>query len=40
MSRKEFVEFRNENPEIVQKLKAERKAVILLESENSNGMPI
>ena len=36
MSRKEFVEFRNENPEIVQKLKAERKAVILLESENSN----
>ncbi|MCF8358459.1 MAG: (E)-4-hydroxy-3-methylbut-2-enyl-diphosphate synthase [Prolixibacteraceae bacterium] len=36
MTRKEFVEFRNENPEIVQKLKAERKAVILLGSENKN----
>lgn len=35
-SRKEFVAFRKENPEIVTKLKAERKAVILLESENAN----
>jgi len=35
-TRKEFVAFRNENPEIVQKLKAERKAVILLESDNAN----
>ncbi|HNW49671.1 MAG TPA: (E)-4-hydroxy-3-methylbut-2-enyl-diphosphate synthase [Prolixibacteraceae bacterium] len=36
MTRTEFVEFRKENPEIVQKLKVERKAVILLESENAN----
>jgi (E)-4-hydroxy-3-methylbut-2-enyl-diphosphate synthase len=36
MTRAEFVEFRKENPEIVQKLKAERKAVILLESDNAN----
>jgi len=36
MTRKEFVEFRKENPEIVPKLKAERKAVILLGSENKN----
>lgn len=36
MSRKEFVEFRKNNPEIVSKLKAERKAVILLESDNKN----
>lgn len=35
-SRKEFVEFRKTNPEIVTKLKAERKAVILLESDNAN----
>lgn len=35
-SRKEFVEFRENNPEIVQKLKSERKAVILLESDNAN----
>jgi len=35
-SHKEFVEFRKTNPEIVQKLKAERKAVILLESNNAN----
>jgi (E)-4-hydroxy-3-methylbut-2-enyl-diphosphate synthase len=36
MSRKEFVEFRKKNPEIITKLKAERKAVILLESDNKN----
>jgi len=35
-NRKEFVAFRRRNPEIVQKLKVERKAVILLESDNSN----
>lgn len=35
-SRKEFMEFRKSNPEIVTKLKAERKAVILLESDNAN----
>jgi (E)-4-hydroxy-3-methylbut-2-enyl-diphosphate synthase len=35
-SRKEFVEFRKRNPEIVQKLKVERKAVIMLESDNTN----
>ncbi len=35
-SREEFVEFRDSNPEIVQKLKAERKAVIILESDNAN----
>ena len=35
-SRKEFMEFRKTNPEIVPKLKAERKAVILLESDNTN----
>lgn len=35
-SRKEFVEFRKRNPEIVPKLKAERKAVILLEPDNEN----
>jgi (E)-4-hydroxy-3-methylbut-2-enyl-diphosphate synthase len=35
-TRKEFVNFRRENPEIVQKLKAERKAVIMLESDNTN----
>ncbi|HKK81353.1 MAG TPA: (E)-4-hydroxy-3-methylbut-2-enyl-diphosphate synthase [Prolixibacteraceae bacterium] len=35
-SRKELVEFRKSNPEIVAKLKAERKAVILLESDNEN----
>lgn len=35
-SRKEFVNFRKQNPEIVPKLKAERKAVILLESDNEN----
>ncbi len=35
-TRKEFVEFRENNPEIVQKLKAERKAVIMLESDNAN----
>ena len=35
-SRKELVEFRKSNPEIVQKLKAERKAVILLEPDNEN----
>lgn len=36
MTRKEFVEFRKNNPEVVSKLKAERKAVILLESDNKN----
>ncbi len=35
-NRAEFVEFRRQNPEIVLKLKAERKAVILLESDNAN----
>ncbi|MDA3929884.1 MAG: (E)-4-hydroxy-3-methylbut-2-enyl-diphosphate synthase [Prolixibacteraceae bacterium] len=35
-SRKEFMEFRKTNPEIVPKFKAERKAVILLESDNAN----
>jgi (E)-4-hydroxy-3-methylbut-2-enyl-diphosphate synthase len=35
-NRKEFVAFRKRNPEIVQKLKVERKAVILLESDNAN----
>ncbi|HKM93299.1 MAG TPA: (E)-4-hydroxy-3-methylbut-2-enyl-diphosphate synthase [Prolixibacteraceae bacterium] len=35
-NRKEFVEFRKLNPEIVTKLKAERKAVIMLESDNKN----
>jgi (E)-4-hydroxy-3-methylbut-2-enyl-diphosphate synthase len=35
-SRSEFVAFRKRNPEIIQKLKAERKAVILLESDNAN----
>lgn len=35
-NRKEFVRFRKHNPEIVQKLKSERKAVILLESDNAN----
>jgi (E)-4-hydroxy-3-methylbut-2-enyl-diphosphate synthase len=35
-NRKELVEFRKSNPEIVAKLKAERKAVILLESDNEN----
>lgn len=36
MTRKEFVDFRKENPEIIQKLKVERKAVILLGSDNKN----
>ncbi|MBN2650263.1 MAG: (E)-4-hydroxy-3-methylbut-2-enyl-diphosphate synthase [Prolixibacteraceae bacterium] len=35
-SRKELVEFRKTNPEVIAKLKAERKAVILLESDNEN----
>lgn len=35
-SRKELVNFRKTNPELVTKLKAERKAVILLESDNKN----
>lgn len=35
-SRAEFMEFRKTNPEIVPKLKAERKAVILLTSDNKN----
>lgn len=35
-TRKEFVDFRKDNPEIVTKLKAERKAVLLLESDNKN----
>jgi len=35
-TRKEFIAFRENNPEIVQKLKAERKAVIMLESDNAN----
>ena len=35
-SRKELVTFRKTNPELVTKLKAERKAVILLESDNKN----
>jgi len=35
-TRSEFIEFRKSNPEIVQKLKAERKAAILLESDNAN----
>lgn len=35
-SRKEFVDFRKDNPEIITKLKAERRAVIMLESENAN----
>lgn len=35
-SRAEFMQFRRENPEIVPKLKAERRGVILLESDNTN----
>ena len=36
ITRAEFMKFRQENPEIVTKLKAERKAVLLLESDNKN----
>ncbi len=35
-TRKEFVDFKKDNPELIPKLKVERKAVILLESENKN----
>jgi len=35
-TRKEFVRFKRANPELITKLKAERKAVILLESDNKN----
>jgi (E)-4-hydroxy-3-methylbut-2-enyl-diphosphate synthase len=35
-TRKELVAFKKINPEIITKLKAERKAVILLESDNKN----
>ncbi len=36
VTRADFIRFRQENPEIVTKLKAERKAVLLLESDNKN----